>query len=274
MTFHLLFRLIAAGLALTFATGSTPTASPPKAVLIDCQVIPVWCSPNDVCHAVSADIQPSDEYHFTFSKNQNVATQVSKSKFTTTILTSITSATHSATSHEAVVSKAKTTSSSSTMQTINRNSEATMERTLKPTPVPSAKPQGATVTKKMTRSGSQSISTKTIDAGTIGMLDTPHDYPSDVTTFAFVTKAPKSVDNALEWTFLDSTYSTTHFVLWRDTLRLDVTTQTQRAVASKTAADLKLTSLPNGQFDKFRQPLYDVTLLWRGTCSQPTTQLP
>jgi hypothetical protein len=266
MNSHMPLRFAGAGIVLAL-TAATPQ---PKPVLIDCQVIPVWCKPDDVCAAVRSTIQQSDEYHFALSKTGNPETYSgSSATYTTTITTTATkTATKTETRKETTVSASTKTSKSSTGSTgtTTRNTEVTMEKTVKPTPTPPGKAPTVTVTKKITRTGANTTSAPA-GKGQIFMLDAPHDIPSDQVTWKWLPADLTSSQNALTWSSPSTLYATTRFVLWRDTLRLDVITSAQRSLTDQTVHDMKVKTPPKDGF-------YGVTILWRGACSQPTTQLP
>jgi hypothetical protein len=82
------------------------------------------------------------------------------------------------------------------------------------------------------------------------MLDTPHISPADQVAPKLMTVVPTPSEDGLAWQFPASFYPNTRFVLWGETLRLDVTTFTA--------------------LDKDNK----VTMLWRGTCAKLPKQLP
>jgi hypothetical protein len=90
------------------------------------------------------------------------------------------------------------------------------------------------------------------------MLDTPHDSPADSVTTRLIATKPTSFEDALAWRFAASFYPDTRFVLWGDTLRLDVTTLATRTTKTPTGAS----------------ETYVVTILWRGTCAKQSKLLP
>jgi hypothetical protein len=271
MNSRLVFRFAATGLALAFATASSPTPPQPKPVLLDCQVIPIQCTPDDVCGAVAHQIPSFDEYHFALSENDSTTTYT----LTTGATTTITKTTPP--KEETAKSENGKTSSSSTSPTETTSREVTWTMTQPtPTPIPPTNPL-AVATKTMTRSKSSTTNMlNPADVVTIAMLDTPHDYPDIFFTPRPLTTTALNLDGSLNWQFPDSVYKQTRFVLWRDTLRLDVTTQRYRYVYKDEARRLKLVSKSDwsGQFGQFFYNLYHVTLLWSGTCSQAPTQLP
>jgi hypothetical protein len=264
---RLLCRFAAAVLTATFATAAS-SAPPPKPVLLDCQVIPIRCAPEDVCQAAGGTVQSSDEYHFAFNKDESALTN-SNSSAKTTITKTVTS---SGSSRETSASRSVKTNASSTAptQTTTIEMASSSDYKVEPTPIPSKKPQGVTTT---TVSFSHSTVVSALNrpgTGTLMMLDTPHDYPSVDVSPTPLTAALVSFDNALAWNF--PKYQSTRFVLWRDTLRLDVTTELLRYVSADRARELNFHSPPKDS--AARGSMYRMTVLWTGPCSQAATQLP
>lgn len=256
-----LFRFIAGGVALMIMPALAPQPPPaPKTVLFDCPVLPISCDPVDACRTFQATFRLTDEYHFIITKNEQTVTKTTtetttktatKSAAKTTITTTKTFARSVATR-----TATKTPTKIETMAA-TRSATATVAKTATTVAKSAAKKSAtptltASATKARTRATSRAVTTPTT---TVAMLETPHVSTGDSVPPTWLTITPLSSDAGLAWQFPSSHYKDTQFVLWADTLRLDVIT-----VAVRTFDDTK--------------KVVPITMFWRGTCAKVSKQLP